>query len=453
MPSSAFLADMRQRFEIIDHNRNSAPLVSLGQARIAAEAIAKQIYIAELERQENHSALRHKDNIANMMLGTLIQKLHKHQMVPRWVLTTLGTIQHFGNLGSHDVEGSSQTISSDRIIPCLTALSSLSEWFSEVYLDEALQLQIKSMENKQNAFIEQLEQIDHLETTAESLQLTIQSSLQQVRSMQLYAANWLKRSSKEFVHPLREEIEYSKKKNLYHLDNGEDVEGFEMEEIGNLTGLGKPDDKDEGFWNEINMALSLSSPMQIAQELIPKLVWVYYTSKREFIYIAPWRSHRTKCYSDILLELEFFTGGLPERNPNRSLFWTSPYKDAYGAGLMVSLAAPIDNGNEFLGTIAIDLGLDLLCEHLRLHTPSKGFHLLVNDKGEVLGHPYRVSAHDDAIQSMTDLLNISTEHTQELLSLPTEEPYSLIIEEKEHTVYSHPVAQTNWTLFLMTPQG
>jgi len=120
---------------------------------------------------------------------------------------------------------------------------------------------------------------------------------------------------------------------------------------------------------------------------------------------------------------------------------------------MVSLAAPIDNGKEFLGTIAIDLGLDLLCEHLRLHTPSKGFHLLVNDKGEVLGHPYRVSAHDDAIQSMTDLLNISTEHTQDLLNLSVEEPYSLIIDEKEHTVYSHPIAQTNWTLFLMTPQG
>ena len=101
MPSTDFLDDIAcQRFAIIDHNRDSAPLVSLGQARIAAEAIAKQIYIAELERQENHSVLRHKENISKMMLGSLIQKLHKDHLVPRWVLTTLGTIQHFGNLGS-----------------------------------------------------------------------------------------------------------------------------------------------------------------------------------------------------------------------------------------------------------------------------------------------------------------------------------------------------------------
>ena len=69
MPSSDFIADIRQRFEIIDHNRDSAPLVSLGQARIAAEAIAKQIYIAELERQGNQTLLRHKENISKMMLG------------------------------------------------------------------------------------------------------------------------------------------------------------------------------------------------------------------------------------------------------------------------------------------------------------------------------------------------------------------------------------------------
>ena len=131
MTNKTFISNIQQTFHIIDINRSIAPMVSLGQARVAAEAIAKQIYISELERQEMDSLLRHRDTIVQMTLGTLIQKLHKHQMVPRWVLTTLGTIQHFGNLGAHDIGEDAQSISSNRIVPCLSALSSLSEWFSE----------------------------------------------------------------------------------------------------------------------------------------------------------------------------------------------------------------------------------------------------------------------------------------------------------------------------------
>ena len=55
---------------------------------------------------------------------------------------------------------------------------------------------------------------------------------------------------------------------------------------------------------------------------------------------------------------------------------------------MVSLATPIYDEDNFWGTIALDLGLDLLCDHLRLNTPPNGFYLLLNNKGEVLGHPY-----------------------------------------------------------------
>jgi hypothetical protein len=120
---------------------------------------------------------------------------------------------------------------------------------------------------------------------------------------------------------------------------------------------------------------------------------------------------------------------------------------------MVSLAAPIDNKDEFLGTIAIDLGLDLLCEHLRLHTPTKGFHLLTNAKGEVLGHPYRVSAQDESIQSMEHLLEISNAQATELLELSSEQECQMKINDRAHSIYSHKIPQTNWTLFLMTPLG
>tara|TARA_B100000925_G_C21767515_1_gene370535 strand:+ start:59 stop:400 length:342 start_codon:yes stop_codon:yes gene_type:complete len=99
MPSEAFVSNIRQTFNIIQINRESAPSVSLNQARIATEAICKQIYISELERRKEYIE---KVKVDKMMLGALVRKLHDAQMVPRWVITTLGTIQHFGNLGSHD---------------------------------------------------------------------------------------------------------------------------------------------------------------------------------------------------------------------------------------------------------------------------------------------------------------------------------------------------------------
>ena len=69
-------------------------------------------------------------------------------MVPRWVITTLGDYNigynsTFCNLGSHDTGENITHISAERIIPCLSALSSLTTWFSEVYLDDSIQLQIK----------------------------------------------------------------------------------------------------------------------------------------------------------------------------------------------------------------------------------------------------------------------------------------------------------------------
>lgn len=451
MPSETFVSNIQQAFNIIQINRESAPSVSLNQARIATEAICKQIYISELERR-NEDIERVK--VDKMMLGALVRKLHDAQMVPRWVITTLGTIQHFGNLGSHDTGENITHISAERIIPCLSALSSLTTWFSEVYLDDSIQLQIKTLELKQSAILADLHAIDQLEDTVYSLERILLSSIQHIKGMQIYGQNWLRRKQYHTnPHPLREELQFSSKKGIYHLDNGEDVDGFELEQIGNLTGKNALDDRDEEFWTDIDMALSLTSHMEIAQHQIPRLIWVYYTSKHEFLYIAPWRSHRKKRYSDILLTLEFYTGGLPQSNPERVLFWTSPYVDAYGEGLMVSLAAPIYDEDNFLGTIALDLGLDLLCDHLRLNTPPNGFYLLLNNKGEVLGHPYRISSRDPKIYHATEFFGISTEEAQRLFSATKEDKVAMSIGDISYTIYGQDVAQTNWKLYLFTHQA
>ena len=77
--------------------------------------------------------------------------------------------------------------------------------------------------------------------------------------------------------------------------------------------------------------------------------WVYYTSAQEFIYIAPWTSHKNvdHSYSDTLLTHEFFNKGKMAENPKRELFWTKPYCDEYGEGQSVRFQQERDDSVVF----------------------------------------------------------------------------------------------------------
>ena len=102
------------------------PEVCLGLARKTAEAICKQIYI--IEGMEKGSKPAEK-----LMLNDLIGALNKEQKLPKKVVISLGTIQAFGNFGSHDQGKETLEVSSDDIRPCITALTTVTNWYLEEY--------------------------------------------------------------------------------------------------------------------------------------------------------------------------------------------------------------------------------------------------------------------------------------------------------------------------------
>ena len=102
------------------------PEVCLGLARKTAEAICKQVYI--IEGMEKGAKPAEK-----MMLNDLIGALNKKQKLPKKVVISLGTIQAFGNFGSHDQGKETLEVSSDDVRPCITALTTVTNWYLEEY--------------------------------------------------------------------------------------------------------------------------------------------------------------------------------------------------------------------------------------------------------------------------------------------------------------------------------
>ena len=183
--------------------------------------------------------------------------------------------------------------------------------------------------------------------------------------------------------------------------------GTAPDAIGNLTGNGPPTGRSVEWEREIDVALGLNPLFRAALKEIPNAVWVYYTSGREFINICPWVSDRELHYTADLLQNEFYANGLPDRNPGRQPFWTDAYIDLYGKGMMVTVAAPVDDDQgAFRGTVALDLTLDVLSAFSRsvLNPGGPGTAVLVNASGQLLAHPSLVASSDKAMKMADDIL-------------------------------------------------
>lgn len=155
-----------------------------------------------------------------------------------------------------------------------------------------------------------------------------------------------------------------------------------LRDLGNLTGKAEP--RDPSRLREIEMALSLNPMLAAIRANNTNTAWAYYSSARNFINIYPWVSSSTFAFDPSLYEKEFFRLGLPEANPARTPFWTAPYVDDAGLGLMITAAAPVYEGDVFRGTVAIDLTLEDLNRFVGKAQPRLGTLLIAGSNGTLL---------------------------------------------------------------------
>jgi PAS domain S-box-containing protein len=221
---------------------------------------------------------------------------------------------------------------------------------------------------------------------------------------------------------------------------------FNQDQLANLTGLGALERDDASFRQEIEMALSLTPLFEWAKSTHPAAPWVYYTSARDFISIYPWVSADDFFFSPALYEHGFFSDGLPENNPDRRSFITEVYKDEAGQGLMVTIAAPVYEGDTFRGTVALDFTLTWLNQFFTQaqYTGEKAF--IVNDLGQIVALSTVTTT--EVILGVADVLPELKQDTATLLNLTPGQVNAL----SQYYVFVQSIQYTPWTYIAVVRQ-
>ncbi len=220
-----------------------------------------------------------------------------------------------------------------------------------------------------------------------------------VESMKIKAETYMLTHPKADHSLLFKQLQATSAKN-YSLDKIKPP--FSEQFLGNLTGQGSLIGRDELFYRDIEMALELNSAFQMVAHNIPNVVWIYYTSANLFNNIYPWvHSEHSRFDAAESYPNDYYQLGLPEKNPKRDTFWTPAYIDGLGKGLMVTCGAPVYEKDHFLGTVALDLTLDVLNRFIQnFHIHSDNL-FIINQTDQLISHSRLVSSQDKEVQHAT----------------------------------------------------
>ena len=197
-------------------------------------------------------------------------------------------------------------------------------------------------------------------------------------------------------------LEYDEQQGYFHLDGLQHP--FFQEETGSLTGLGNPVHFDADTLHEVSMALGLYSSFQAAAASFIPTPWFYYISARNFLSLYPWQPSQRYHFTPALLEHPLFAAGSPAHNPSHQLYWShTPFKNA--ADIPTSTcAAPVYSGARFLGVIAMDFNLRELFESVVSLKAGQGTLLLIDDQGQLLASPTRITVNSAQDLRLRDIL-------------------------------------------------
>lgn len=126
---------------------------------------------------------------------------------------------------------------------------------------------------------------------------------------------------------------------------------------------------------------------------------------------------------DEALDVVFAAGGTypvqlagPEQNSAQHQVWTTPYLDAAGKGLMVSLLAPVYQQQKYVGAVGADITLNVLDTILENNALLVGRLVVVDENGLVIGDSGLALKNATAVvqqEQVLSLLNVGEAHTAE----------------------------------------
>jgi sigma-B regulation protein RsbU (phosphoserine phosphatase) len=246
-------------------------------------------------------------------------------------------------------------------------------------------------------------EVRHIKTEFKERVLGIDSLMKEainhIEALQIAAQSYLIATPNQLPPSLLfAQLEMDAPQNHYALDHVKAP--FNTSVVGNLTGMGSLEQRSPDFYREVEMALRLNTQFQITRHNLPHVAWAYYLSANQFINIYPWVASQDFRFFEKFYTHEFYTLALPENNPERQSFWTNAYIDEAGQGLMVTGAAPVYDGNEFRGIVALDFTLDILNTFIQKFEHPHEVPFVINQNNQLLAHPTLVSSKDDTVKTV-----------------------------------------------------
>lgn len=188
------------------------------------------------------------------------------------------------------------------------------------------------------------------------------------------------------------------KENYFHMDAISD--DLKKETNINITGNGSVKGRSRKFYRIMRMGMNLYDDFKAFRKTFPNLIYIYYTSKEKFIVHHPWFASKEYRFGESLFNYELWKLSLPEKNPERKIYWTDAYIDdsGEGGGIMTTCAVPIYDKDSFAGLVGADLTVDFLNGIVARFEPQRNGCMVIFDKDQnLMAHPKSISFKDKKI--------------------------------------------------------
>lgn len=135
--------------------------------------------------------------------------------------------------------------------------------------------------------------------------------------------------------------------------------------------------------HEIWSALAIDPVAEAMSGASSDVVWFYYQSADDFIYIAPDRGGRPFHFDPLIYKQDYWTRAVPTTDPTLGMVVAGPYQDMAGQGWIVTLAKPVYANDRFLGIVAPDVHISTMQMLIGFGT-AIGKSMLVSDGGRLI---------------------------------------------------------------------
>lgn len=245
-------------------------------------------------------------------------------------------------------------------------------------------LMVKQYYDKKNHMIKTA--TDDLEERAISVDYFLSNAAEDVIESKIWAENYLDMSRNrpglsESIRPLRLDsdgsilIEPPSNKDMY----------------GNIVAFSSMDAADPDTVRQIDMAFKLFEVQRINHYAPPDFTWSEFYSTKGFGSVYPWNETdksmkilERRIAKEMLHRLATDAGKERSRNSFESNVWSEVYVDVSGRGLMITCGSPVFDGEEFIGMVSAEMGMDFFSHYVEKPETANATVMIINSKGQIL---------------------------------------------------------------------